>query len=278
MDPEAAGFLMLENCRFTVVSALRSVPVPSRVMVMILLLTSKVTEVPPSKLSLTRAVAAPLLMAKPLGRMITIFPSLGKALSSLKETSTLPTALARRDWGCTSVSVSVPMTVCVKENVSLMVAVEGLPELVAFWAVSPKVDTEMRGDPRLKESPKVDAEVRGNPRLKESLRVGSEVRGKPRSEKSPRVDVEVRGNPKLKESPSVVVEVLGRPKPKESPSVVVEVLGRPNPKESPSVDVEVRGNPKSKESPSVVVEVLGRPKPKESPRVAVEALPKPAAF
>ena len=54
---------------------------------------------------------------------------------------------------------SVPITMTVVVKVSLMLAVEVLPEPAAFWAVSLSVADEERGVPRPRESPMVEAEV-----------------------------------------------------------------------------------------------------------------------
>ena len=114
MEPALLGFLMLLSFNVTAVEAAISVGEPSvRVMVIILLATSRVTEVLPSKLSLTRVVVPPLLIVKVLGRVTTILPLTGMGLTVVKETSTFPSALLFKDSGCTLVEVNVAgFTVC----------------------------------------------------------------------------------------------------------------------------------------------------------------------
>lgn len=127
MDPAVAGFLMLVNSMVMLVPAFSELP-PDRVMV--ITFPETVTVSVPSKLvpASPMAVAPPLLMVKPAGRVMTIFPSAGSALAKVNVTSTLPTAPATKLSGCTLVPVRSPITV-----------------FTAVWE-SPKVAVEERGN------------------------------------------------------------------------------------------------------------------------------------
>ena len=127
MDPAVAGLLMLVNSMVMLVPAFSELP-PDRVMV--ITFPETVTVSVPSKLvpASPMAVAPPLLMVKPAGRVMTIFPSAGSALAKVNVTSTLPTAPATKLSGCTLVPVRSPITV-----------------FTAVWE-SPKVAVEERGN------------------------------------------------------------------------------------------------------------------------------------
>ena len=127
MDPAVAGFSMLVNSMVMLVPAFSELP-PDRVMV--ITFPETVTVSVPSKLvpASPMAVAPPLLMVKPAGRVMTIFPSAGSALAKVNVTSTLPTAPATKLSGCTLVPVRSPITV-----------------FTAVWE-SPKVAVEERGN------------------------------------------------------------------------------------------------------------------------------------
>ena len=127
MDPAVAGFLMLVNSMVMLVPAFSELP-PDRVMV--ITFPETVTVSVPSKLvpASPMAVAPPLLMVKPAGRVMTIFPSAGSPLAKVNVTSTLPTAPATKLSGCTLVPVRSPITV-----------------FTAVWE-SPKVAVEERGN------------------------------------------------------------------------------------------------------------------------------------
>ena len=127
MDPAVAGFLMLVNSMVMLVPAFSELP-PDRVMV--ITFPETVTVSVPSKLvpASPMAVAPPLLMVKPAGRVMTIFPSAGSALAKVNVTSTLPAAPATKLSGCTLVPVRSPITV-----------------FTAVWE-SPKVAVEERGN------------------------------------------------------------------------------------------------------------------------------------
>jgi len=127
VDPAVAGFLMLVNSMVMLVPAFSELP-PDRVMV--ITFPETVTVSVPSKLvpASPMAVAPPLLMVKPAGRVMTIFPSAGSALAKVNVTSTLPAAPATKLSGCTLVPVRSPITV-----------------FTAVWE-SPKVAVEERGN------------------------------------------------------------------------------------------------------------------------------------
>ena len=127
MDPAVAGFLMLVNSMVMLVPAFSELP-PDRVMV--ITFPETVTVSVPSKLvpASSMAVAPPLLMVKPAGRVMTIFPSAGSPLAKVNVTSTLPTAPATKLSGCTLIPVRSPITV-----------------FTAVWE-SPKVAVEERGN------------------------------------------------------------------------------------------------------------------------------------
>jgi len=127
VDPAVAGFSMLVNSMVMLVPAFSELP-PDRVMV--ITFPETVTVSVPSKLvpASPMAVAPPLLMVKPAGRVMTIFPSAGSALAKVNVTSTLPTAPATKLSGCTLVPVRSPITV-----------------FTAVWE-SPKVAVEERGN------------------------------------------------------------------------------------------------------------------------------------
>ena len=96
------------NSMVMLVPAFSELP-PERVMV--ITFPEIVTVSVPSKLvpESPMAVAPPLLMVKPAGRVMTIFPSAGSAFANVNVTSTLPIALATKLSGCTLVPVRSPI-------------------------------------------------------------------------------------------------------------------------------------------------------------------------
>ena len=108
MLPAAVGVLILVSSMVMAVEPERELP-PD--LVTVITCPDTATDSDPSKLvpSPPMAVVPPLLMAKPVGRVITILPSAANVFSKVRATSTSPTAPAIRLSGSTLVPVNVPI-------------------------------------------------------------------------------------------------------------------------------------------------------------------------